>query len=216
MALIILNACSNKPENFTSSDSQQVETSTEQAEEPESYSSMFEEEEMPVPDFLTREQQAVYRQASTAYKQFVYINDGFGSEQTGESDFEIDDIQYYKCNGYITSWKDFESAMLSVFTPEYFDELNKMASYTDESGELHERTIFAEKDGDLYFSGGARGGNILFVPPETFKAIYKTDDEIQFEVIGTYSEDGADKERFPITMVKTDNGWRFSQFNIAY
>lgn len=203
---------------------------------PSSQKSLLAEAQGPVPNFLDVEQQVLYRKAKTAYMEFALDNDGFGSTGTGEPWLEQDEMQYYKCNGTITKWADFEDSILSVFTSEYYEELNDRASYTDGDGVFHNRTIFMEQNGDLYYSGGARGGNISFVEPETFELKSQSDNEIQFYVIGMYDDFASDKdgnliedgkgnyqragnptqEKYLLTMRKGPNGWRFSEFQLAY
>jgi beta-lactamase regulating signal transducer with metallopeptidase domain len=212
----------------------------EAATKPETLHITLPEAEAPAPDFLDAGQQRLYRQAQTAYKEFTFDNTGFGSIWNEGADdamlLEYNGMNYYKCNGYLVRWDAFESAMLSVFTPEYYEELNHFPSYTDKDGVFHNRTVFAELEGELYFSGGGRGGNMTFVGPETFELIAKDDDEISFYVIGTYDdyaedeqgnlildEDGEYKraetptqEKFRIVMKRVEEGWRFSEYQLAY
>ena len=196
------------------------------------------EDEGPVPELLDAAQQVLYRRAKTAYKEFTYDNSGFESGGDGVSGptLEQGEMQYYKCNGTIGRWVDFESAMLALFTPGYFTELNDMASYVDGSGTYHRRAIFAEHEGDLYYSGGGRGGHMFFIGPETFELISQTEDEIRFYVVGNYDDFAEDaegnlirddtgvykrvgnptQEKKELVMEKGPDGWRFSVFAIAY
>lgn len=184
-----------------------------------------------VPEFLDEEQQRQYLRAQEAYSQFTLNNDGFCSSYSEDElpeTFELDGMQYIKANGQYTLWEDFERAMLEIFTPEYFQELNAGASYTDEGGVYHARTIFAEKDGNLYYSGGARGSNISYIGPDTFELTSETETEIKFDVVGRYAEPQQDESgnwvtgddvsttSFPIVLIKAQAGWRFSLFNLTY
>lgn len=180
----------------------------------------------PAPKFLNPEQQTLHRKAKTAFVEFTVDTEGYGS--TCKESAEIDGMTYYCCDGLLTTWEDFEKAMTALFTQEYFEELNDL-SYTDGSGTYHKRTNFTQQDGALYCSGGARGGDPTFISPETFELISQTEDEIQFYLVANYADfvqqaDGTwdhDKENVTqkkklMVMKKGQDGWRFSQFHLAY
>lgn len=180
-----------------------------------------------VPDFLTPEQQTLYRKAQTAYNQFTLYTDGFGS--TEYTPVEVEEYFGVFCvgNGSITTWSDFETAMLGLFTPEYLNELNYYDTTLD-NGTTYHYAHFVDYQGRLAFTDGARGSNPLRLPPDRFELISETEDEIRFYVIGTYQdyvendagklvqEGGVTEEKKEIVLTRTDAGWRFSKFAVTY
>ena len=101
-----------------------------------------------VPDFLTEEQQTLYRKAYTAYKQFALYTDGFGSTEYNPVTVEGYDNSFYVGNGSITIWKDYETAMLGLFTPDYLEELNLTVTELEDgttlrSGDLQNISVTA-------------------------------------------------------------------------
>lgn len=231
LSLLLLTACAGgQAQSSQSTQEKPAESSASSssvAPEVAEQMNLLEPAEGPVPEFLDAEQQQLYRQAKTAFWEFTLNNDGFGSTAPAELGVEVDGLTYYPCDGSITSWADFESSMLSVFTQDYFTQLNNGASYTDEAGKEHIRTTFMEMDGKLYFICAARGANSRFIEPETFELISESDTEIKFNVVGQYRDisytDGVESvadtpttEKKPLTMVKGPDGWRFSEFSLAY
>ena len=230
LSLLLLTACAGgQAQSSQPAQEKPVESSASSSVAPAEAEqvNLLKPAEGPVPEFLDAEQQQLYRQAKTAFWEFALSSDGFDSTAPAELSVEVDGLTYYPCDGSITSWADFESSMLAVFTQDYFTQLNKGASYTDEAGKEHIRTTFMERDGRLYFIGGARGANITFEGPETFELISESDTEIKFNVVGQYRDisytDGVESvadtpttEKKPLTMVKGPDGWRFSEFSLAY
>ena len=179
-----------------------------------------------VPDFLTEEQQTLYRKAYTAYKQFALYTDGFGSTEYNPVTVEEYDNSFCVGNGSITTWKDYETAMLGLFTPDYLEELNLTVTELEDGTTLR-YACFADYQGQLAFSDGARGSNNAYIPPDTFELISQTEDEIRFYVIGTYHAEEENEEgmlvwtdettqkKYEIVLTHTENGWRFSQFALT-
>ncbi len=179
-----------------------------------------------VPDFLTEEQQTLYRKAYTAYKQFALYTDGFGSTEWSPVTVEEYDNSFCVGNGSITTWKDYETAMLGLFTPDYLEELNLTVTELEDGTTLR-YACFADYQGQLAFSDGARGSNNAYIPPDTFELISQTEDEIRFYVIGTYHAEEENEEgmlvwtdettqkKYEIVLTHTENGWRFSQFALT-
>ncbi len=179
-----------------------------------------------VPDFLTEEQQTLYRKAYTAYKQFALYTDGFGSTEYNSVTVEEYDNSFYVGNGSITTWNDFETAMLGLFTPDYLEALNININVLGD-GTTYRYVHFADYQGQLAFSDGARGSNITYLGPDTFELISQTEDEIRFYVIGTYQdyveneagelvqEGEITQQKYEIVLTHTENGWRFSQFALT-
>lgn len=178
------------------------------------------------PDFLTEEQQILYRKAYTAYKQFALYTDGFGSTEYNPVTVEEYDNSFCVGNGSITTWKDYETAMLGLFTPDYLEELNLTVTELEDGTTLR-YAHFADYQGQLAFSDGARGSNNAYIPPDTFELISQTEDEIRFYVIGTYHAEEENEEgmlvwtdettqkKYEIVLTHTENGWRFSQFALT-
>ena len=179
-----------------------------------------------VPDFLTEEQQTLYRKAYTAYKQFALYTDGFGSTEYNPVTVEEYDNGLCVGNGSITTWKDYETAMLGLFTPDYLEALNININVLGD-GTTYRYVHFADYQGQLAFSDGARGSNITYLGPDTFELISQTEDEIRFYVIGTYQdyveneagelvqEGEITQRKYEIVLTHTENGWRFSQFALT-
>ena len=178
-------------------------------------------------DFLNSEQIDLYAKTQNMFKIFRgdpgSIDTIFplpdGTAQTTPppgSQAAIDGGTYFAVLGKYQKWDDFQAMCLSLFTQEYFNSLN--ASLPDGS------SVFVNVDGYTYYAFLGVGSISGYVPPDTFELVSKTDTEINFTLIGHYAEIGTydstgkepiTTETYPITMVKTDNGWRFSQFHLA-
>lgn len=129
-------------------------------------------------------------------------------------------------NGSITTWKDYETAMLGLFTSDYLEELNLTVTELEDGTTLR-YAHFADYQGQLAFSDGARGSNITYLGPDTFELISQTEDEIRFYVIGTYQdyveneagelvqEGEITQQKYEIVLTHTENGWRFSKFALT-
>lgn len=184
-----------------------------------------------VPNFLNEEQQNLYRRAYTLFPVFhgstIQIDDFpllEGQQKTEIKYTTYKDMEYIISQGRYQNWNDFESLMLNIFTENYYHELIGLNRKTPS---------FIEIDSKLCYIDAAMGSRLEYVQPDTFALISKTDKEIKFNVIGHYAEprkgekdveyiERRDKgeydstEKFPITMVKTTDGWRFSNFNVAF
>lgn len=166
--------------------------------------------DMAAPDFLTEDQQLLYKAAYRMYYHF-HVSGGFQPDTT-ESMVGDNGNTFYMDKGF-PSYSAFREALNSVFTEDYANSLlNESQSYMDDGNDR------------LFSAPGDRGTNIFYVG-ESFELVRQTDQEIDFNVIGRYHEDissdeSADPaketmESFPIKMVKTDKGWRFASFNLA-
>ena len=134
---------------------------------------------------------------------------------------------FFVGDGSITTWDDFETAMLGLFTPEYLEELNINITVL-EDGTTHRYVHFVDYQGQLAFTVGARGSNPAYLGPDTFELISRTEDEIRFYLIGTYhaeeeNEEGelvwteeTTQEKYEIVLTRTENGWRFSKFALSH
>ncbi len=185
---------------------------------------------MPVPDFLDTELQTLYRKASNLYVGpfgFMSMDIEYATfEEQTLSQYEsvnVNGYEYLKAHGRYKHWEDFFIVTHSIFTDEYFNDLNTISDGMDR---------FAEKDGNLCVLDVANGSsphrNENF--PDEFALLERTDTTISFTVKGFYSygyphEGESFEERdarlkagyesteeFPIEMIMTDGGWRFSKF----
>lgn len=173
----------------------------------------------PPPDFLDEEQQYLYLRAKTIYstirKSTTSIDDRFPpKEQSGPVQYEIvqdeNGFSYHISTGRYRRWADFEAMMRSIFTEEYFYTLIEVGG---------ECPIIFEKDGLLCYQEADAGGRWRYQTPDEYNLLEKTETSITFEVIGHYEsreyEDVIETEAFPIRMVRTEEGWRFSEFAYA-
>lgn len=121
------------------------------------------------------------------------------------SSVEIDGKSYYPCrNGLFQTYEDFEEYLDKCFTFDCAAEL------------MLDNTSVREYNGYLYTLGGARGGN--FIARVFRHEVYFTDDsraELMYEVYG-YADDSMTApaetpyETYRLFLVKTSEGWRFS------
>ena len=183
---------------------------------------------IPVPDFLDKDQQLLYRQAFEIYTS-LFGGDTSGVCMGDEDKFpdmaetvERNGIPYTKATGRYAVWADFDGMIHSVFTNNFWRGRNSRGD---------NYSTFIGIDGALYYVNAAKGHyyrNENF--PDTFKLNSKTDDEIIFTLTGYYSSpwpnEGETSERrdqrllngweytldFTIKLVRTADGWRFDQF----
>lgn len=187
--------------------------------EPPIYKYIFEE---PIPEFLTEEQQNLYRRAKMLYPvlrrsptliEFIFPpkDETNRIRENGERyTVLIDGEEFRFCPVYgrYELWEDFEEMGLSIFTESYFEELSYGTIF-----EIYNHTFYHDAD----------SGSILsYSEPDTFELISQTETQIDFDIIGHYfntlqpTEDDIPYEiHYPVQMVLTENGWRFSLFNIA-
>lgn len=182
-----------------------------------------------VPDFLDEEQQLLYRRAYCVYSHLfggdtgeVNVWQEGDKYPDGMNDVEHNGMFYTKACGRYATWADFNALVHSVFTDEFWNQLNGSA----DSG------VFININGSLHFIWASRGmyyynDNV----PDKFELISKEENEITFTLIGHYSSpwpEGGIAEgnqhlsnefdytiEFPIKMVRTQNGWRFAEFHSA-
>ena len=175
-----------------------------------------------VPDFLTGEQQSIYKMATSLYHvalspdvldidRFFPLKDGqeyIAPNDPWVAEFTADDgSQYAKSVGRYRKWADFERLVTAVFTQGAFNELNQ-----------HDR--FIKIDGDLYILGATGMPRQGYMPGlDTFNLISSSDNEIKFTVTGYFGE-SAEEITNEITkeviLTKTANGWRFSKFAVVW
>ena len=131
----------------------------------------------------------------------------------------INDKTYLLCMGEYQSLNSLEELCLSVFTNEYWNQLNCI------KGEYKGIPQFIEIDGRLYYNLVSMGGPFGYNPseyPDKYELTSVSDTEICFNVIGHYKSSNVDPDytvttkSFPVKLVLTDIGWRFSLFNTAF
>ena len=214
----------------STSTSQQTQSTLNLSEEPPLSQ---EDMEIAVPDFLTDEQQMLYRRAYCFYKCFrkesARIDDFHAIDETSldKADtqyIEIEGKRYYESMGRYKNWTFFSSIINSVFTPELVEKLN----ITNDMG-----TVYIEVDNTLYYQ------DISFMSDDRLENNYEfvlktsTDHKIGFQLLAHYSNyqyaldssvvDGIVSEgdkftrAFDMEIVCDESGqWRFSQFEIPF
>ena len=182
------------------------------------------------PEFLTEEQQTLYRRAFALYSamfdgETTGIDDAFPAQdgQTEHDEYTPDgsDCTYVSSNSRWRSWADFDRVVHGLFT-------DALWSACNDSGN---GPIYMEYDSRLFILDCAYGDqyyndNI----PDEFALTAQTDQRIDFTVTAHYSypyprRDETEEERdrrletryeytrtYPVTLVNTDAGWRFDAF----
>ncbi len=173
-----------------------------------------------LPDFLTEEQKILYRQAASIFPIFteepVLINRFYeweeGVESVGSKLVKLENGGYYSAAyGKYEMWDDFMSMVHSVFTAEYYEELNSRYSA--------DIPLFTEVDGITYALAVTKTFNPeAEIIPSVYELMAYTDTEIVIRVNTGYryeEENGyqIDPVTYEVKMVNTEEGWRFSQFN---
>lgn len=181
-----------------------------------------------IPDFLTEQQADLYKKAAILH----YI---FNSPQQIDSIPRIDAAEngsleigvqfingreYRRSTGRYRNYADFEELMLSVFTRDFFEHLNRNGQ-------------FIETDGRLYMSTESRAAqmSLFYAPwqkPDEAALISASDSEIRFNVTGFYFEELTESYEgygsitsltVEIVLTRIEGaspvGWRFSQFATA-
>ena len=172
------------------------------------------EDESNLLDFLTEEQNILYRQAQTAFA-FLHGNpisindfcpDGTNLDYNMRNALLWDNGNYYfPVAGKYAKWDDFHRMMLNVFTEEYYQSMS-------------DDTII-DIDGNAYVI--AAGGCSMpgcGVVPDTFTLLSQTDKEIHFTVtcgykLGNDPDVEIEYRSLELVMENTANGWRFSRFD---
>ena len=190
--------------------------------------------DVPVPDFLDADQQLLYRQAYVLYRELFSGDTWSIGEWPGPIDYPRDAVieldEYIPLNGRYAKWEDFEAAVLSVFTEEFWNAKNRWQA---NDGTYY--PIFKNVDGRTWCVPATKvcvGANPYF--PDTFHLPTQTDTEISFVLVGHYSEghplEGESFEErdarlaanweeyigYPMKLVLTEHGWRFDEFHCTW
>lgn len=189
---------------------------------------------MAVPDFLTEEQQLLYRSAYSLYQHMwngetsAIDNYPIETDRIKNNSYESyvqNDINYLISNGRFSNWKEFTLLVDSIFTKDFFDKKNTLQNGSK---------IFIECDGNLCIQDISRGGNDNYNEnfDDEFILLEETESIITFNVIGHFSEfypkDGESEmernkrreEEFEYTdtikieMVLESGQWKFSDFSL--
>lgn len=189
---------------------------------------------VPVPDFLTEEQQLLYRKAHFLYRHMfggdTSAIDG-GAMGTYYEEVRIGNYCYNLAQNRYRNWEEFDAVVHSVFTDRFWDERN------DTSADFPIYRNFDGRMGFIWYVLGADGDrNENF--PDTFELLEQTGDMIRFHVVGYYSDiypqeyevtpdgewdyaarderlkNGYEYERrYEIVLLRMPEGWRFDEFH---
>ena len=185
-------------------------------------------------DFLSTEQIDLYIKAQKLYPLFVGVPDGINTlhltmngadtqtvqEFLVNSDYpqnslNINGLTYHMCIGEYQKLSDFKKLCLSVFTLDYFEQLNDTGRGIP---------TFVEIDQHLYYAFTSKGSAFGYNPleyPDKYELIKCSDNEILFNIIGHYKSSNVDPvytvetRSFPVSIVLTENGWRFNTYSDA-
>ena len=127
-------------------------------------------------DFLTPEHWELLDKAMLYYSYFT-VNGGSFYGDTSWQDpalsVEIDGVQYLKYTGTLyQGWDDFYQDICSVFTPEYFEQLNTVDFGL--WGSLTQGPLYRNIDGDLYCAPRDGGGNPAYLPDADRYSVYRS------------------------------------------
>ncbi len=237
LALLLLAGCGTVPGAGTPASSPAPAAS--ESPDPAAAEPPLDEEALTtaVPDFLAGDQQGLYRRAFSLYVHLfggdtscVEYSETLGSDSFPPRDYEtaeLDGYTYLVSQGRYQDWNDFDAVVRAVFTDAYWDSLNNRL----DGG----APIFREYNGKLCFLDLGKGTGYYYNRnfPDTFTLNEVTDDAVRFHLVGHYScnypvGDETCEERdarvaasyeytkaFPISMVLTEDGWRFDAFASA-
>lgn len=140
-----------------------------------------------VPDFLTQEQQDLYRRAHCLY-QAMFGGDTSGIDydfpadeavewETHDEDlFVLGDFRYLPASGRYQRWADFDALVHSVFTDDFWDSRNQSES---------DYPIYRDFNGRLGILELSRGSGYWYNDnfPDQFRLEEQTEDAISFTLI---------------------------------
>ena len=134
---------------------------------------------------------------------------------------EIEGQTYRKYTGNVyKGWNNFYDEMLAVFTEDCFRELNTVRIMT-EGPELE---VYLDVSGELYYLDFNSGGNptylkdmdrfVLTLSEETCLKFNQVAYFCDREDVGKEAPAPKSMKEEPVTMVKTADGWRVSEFSL--
>lgn len=191
--------------------------------------------QVPVPDFLTDEQKLLYLRA---YKMMLirigtyaiddtqyFPCDNPDTTRTYTDTISVDGYEYTPALNHYRQWDSFYSTLRSIFTESFLD-----SDYLSSDGVTYFRPI----EGNMYYISTERGFDPGYNQDSTlmdFSLREDTPDRIVIQVTATYAIDESSSQVFrqavldglisntknySITLVRGDDGWRFSQFDVPY
>lgn len=191
--------------------------------------------QVPVPDFLTDEQKLLYLRA---YKMMLirigtyaiddtqyFPCDNPDTTRTYTDIISVDGYEYTPALNHYRQWDSFYSTLRGIFTEGFLD-----SDYLSFDGVTYFRPI----EGNMYYISTERGFDPGYNQDSTsmdFTLQEETPDKIVIQVTATYAIDESSSQAFrqavldglisntknySITLVRSDDGWRFSQFNVPY
>lgn len=191
--------------------------------------------QVPVPDFLTDEQKLLYL---CAYKMMLirigtyaiddtqyFPCDNPDTTRTYTDTISVDGYEYTPALNHYRQWDSFYSTLRGIFTEGFLD-----SDYLSFDGVTYFRPI----EGNMYYISTERGFDPGYNQDSTsmdFTLQEETPDKIVIQVTATYAIDESSSQAFrqavldglisntknySITLVRSDDGWRFSQFNVPY
>ena len=191
--------------------------------------------QVPVPDFLTDEQKLLYLRA---YKMMLirigtyaiddtqyFPCDNPDTTRTYTDTISVDGYDYTPALNHYRQWDSFYSTLRGIFTEGFLD-----SDYLSFDGVTYFRPI----EGNMYYISTERGFDPGYNQDSTsmdFTLQEETPDKIVIQVTATYAIDESSSQAFrqavldglisntknySITLVRSDDGWRFSQFNVPY
>lgn len=191
--------------------------------------------QVPVLDFLTDAQKLLYLRA---YKMMLirigtyaiddtqyFPCDRPDTTRTYTDTISIDGYEYTPALNHYRQWNSFYSTLRGIFTESFLDS-NYLSS--------DEVTYFRSIEGNMYYISTERGfdpGYNQYSTLMDFSLQEDTSDRIVIQVTATYAIDESSNHAFrqavldglisntknySITLVRSDDGWRFSQFDVPY
>lgn len=191
--------------------------------------------QVPVPDFLTDEQKLLYLRA---YKMMLirigtyaiddtqyFPCDNPDTTRTYTDTISVDGYEYTPALNHYRQWDSFYSTLRGIFTEGFLD-----SDYLSFDGVTYFRPI----EGNMYYISTERGFDPGYNQDSTsmdFTLQEETPDKIVIQVTATYAIDESSSQAFrqavldglisntknySITLVRSDDEWRFSQFNVPY
>lgn len=191
--------------------------------------------QVPAPDFLTEEQQLLYRRA---YKMMIIrigtyaidVTDYFPCDTPDTSltywdQLTLDGKSYAPALNHYQSWDLFYSTLDSIFTEDFLE--NTYLS-------SEETVYFRPVEGRLYYLPTERGYDPAYSQDTTkmdFVLLQQSPDQIDIQVTATYAVDEtgnpafrqawldglvSNTETYTISLQRQENGWRFSQFDVPF
>ena len=178
-------------------------------------------------DFLTPEQWALFDRAEVYGGYFAFAPGRFAGEEpslTGSGgQREIGGQTYRRYTGGVYSgWEDFYRDMRSVFTEDFFQELNQATLRTGEPP----LPIYTQAEGQLYYLDISGGGNLTYLPElDRYQLLSAGEGRVELERIAyycrpeelsrnAYPPSPATSRRCPVVLEETPEGWRVARFTL--